>query len=265
MNLGGFVCCSWNDVPALGRGADHSPPSSAEVKECVELYPSTPQYAFIAWCLVKHRDNNWDHETQHIYLFIYRHSRIRGSSVSTVTRLWDGRPGFPGRSRDSFLFATASRPALGSTHPPVQWVPEVLSARVKRLGLEADYSPQRNAGLKFREAAPPLHRTPPCIDGVVVEQLYFYLYPVSNFNWSELIQEANFWRRISESRGISYVAETISPGSGVGIAYEIGVKTGLCCLFMSIKFACKLKKILLVLHVLKMHLNILYYYWQRYY
>jgi hypothetical protein len=34
------------------READHSPPSSAEVKECVELYLH-PQYAFMAWCLVK--------------------------------------------------------------------------------------------------------------------------------------------------------------------------------------------------------------------
>jgi hypothetical protein len=39
----------------LGREADHSPPSSAEVKECVELYVH-PQYVFMAWCLVKHRD-----------------------------------------------------------------------------------------------------------------------------------------------------------------------------------------------------------------
>jgi hypothetical protein len=37
------------------REANHSLPSSDEVKECVELY--TPPYAFMAWCLVKHRDN----------------------------------------------------------------------------------------------------------------------------------------------------------------------------------------------------------------
>jgi hypothetical protein len=34
------------------READHSPPSSAEVKECVELYLHS-QYAFMAWCSVK--------------------------------------------------------------------------------------------------------------------------------------------------------------------------------------------------------------------
>jgi hypothetical protein len=39
-----------------GREADHSPPSSAEVKNAWG-YTSTPQYVFMAWCLVKHRDN----------------------------------------------------------------------------------------------------------------------------------------------------------------------------------------------------------------
>jgi hypothetical protein len=37
-----------------GREVDHSPPSSAEVKNAWS-YTSTPQYAFMAWCLVKHR------------------------------------------------------------------------------------------------------------------------------------------------------------------------------------------------------------------
>jgi hypothetical protein len=38
------------------READHSPPSSAEVKNSLAL-PPLPKYAFVAWCLVKHRDN----------------------------------------------------------------------------------------------------------------------------------------------------------------------------------------------------------------
>jgi hypothetical protein len=42
-------------VQRLGREAEHSPPSSAEVKN-VWSYTSTPQYVFTAWCLVKHRD-----------------------------------------------------------------------------------------------------------------------------------------------------------------------------------------------------------------
>jgi hypothetical protein len=38
------------------REAEHSPPSSAQVKNSWS-YASTPQYVFMAWCLVKHRDN----------------------------------------------------------------------------------------------------------------------------------------------------------------------------------------------------------------
>jgi hypothetical protein len=39
-------------VKRQGREADHSPPSSAEVKSTWS-YNSTPQYAFMAWCSVK--------------------------------------------------------------------------------------------------------------------------------------------------------------------------------------------------------------------
>jgi hypothetical protein len=35
--------------------ADHSPPSSA--KRMHGAIPPLPQYVFMAWCLVKHRDN----------------------------------------------------------------------------------------------------------------------------------------------------------------------------------------------------------------
>jgi hypothetical protein len=44
------------EVRRPGREADHSPPSSAEVKNAWS-YTSTPQYVFMTWCLVKHRDN----------------------------------------------------------------------------------------------------------------------------------------------------------------------------------------------------------------
>jgi hypothetical protein len=47
------------------REANHSLPSSAEVKNAWS-YTSTPQYVFMAWCLVKHRDNF----TFNLYLYI---------------------------------------------------------------------------------------------------------------------------------------------------------------------------------------------------
>jgi hypothetical protein len=46
-------------VKQPGRETDHSPPSSAEVKN-VWSYTSAPQYTFMAWCLVKHRDNIYE-------------------------------------------------------------------------------------------------------------------------------------------------------------------------------------------------------------
>jgi hypothetical protein len=48
-----------------GNKADHSPPPSAEVKMC--SYTSASPYAFMAWCLIKHRDN-------FIFAFFYKDS-----------------------------------------------------------------------------------------------------------------------------------------------------------------------------------------------
>jgi hypothetical protein len=47
-----------------------------------------------------------------------------------------------------FLLTTASRPALGPTQPPIQWVPGALSLGVKRPGREADHSPPYSAEVK---------------------------------------------------------------------------------------------------------------------
>jgi len=60
----------------------------------------------------------------------------RGSSVNIKTRLRAGRLGFNSRQGQwrNFFLVTASRPALGPTQPPVQWVPGILSLAVKRPG-----------------------------------------------------------------------------------------------------------------------------------
>jgi hypothetical protein len=58
-----------------------------------------------------------------------------GSSVSIVSWLRAARPGdwgsIPGKGKRIFPVASVSRLALGSTQPPVQWIPKVLSPRVK--------------------------------------------------------------------------------------------------------------------------------------
>jgi hypothetical protein len=48
-----------------------------------------------------------------------------------------------------FLLASVSRPALGPTQPPIQWVPGVLSPGGKaRLGRDADHSPPSSVEVK---------------------------------------------------------------------------------------------------------------------
>jgi hypothetical protein len=47
-----------------------------------------------------------------------------------------------------FLFTTASRTVLGSTQPPIQWVPGSFSLGVKRQVREADHSPPSSVEVK---------------------------------------------------------------------------------------------------------------------
>jgi hypothetical protein len=64
------------------------------------------------------------------------------------------RPGRPrGRSWSpskvkNFLFPMSSRPALGSTQPPIQWIKGSLSPGLKGPGREADHSPPASAEVK---------------------------------------------------------------------------------------------------------------------
>jgi hypothetical protein len=83
------------------------------------------------------------------FVFISHSVRNWDSSVSIVTRLQSGRPGFVARQRHGFvLFATASRRALGPTQHPFQWVSGALFLRVKRPGREVDHSPPFSAEAK---------------------------------------------------------------------------------------------------------------------
>jgi hypothetical protein len=65
-------------------------------------------------------------------------SRSAGFTRCTGSRIWKcytefHRPGFDPRQRQRILLlASASRPPLGPTQPPVQWVPRALSPGVKR-------------------------------------------------------------------------------------------------------------------------------------
>jgi len=52
------------------------------------------------------------------------------------------------RGKDFFFFTTASRPAMGFTQPPMQWILGVLSLGLKWLWNEDDCSPPSSAEVK---------------------------------------------------------------------------------------------------------------------
>jgi hypothetical protein len=58
-----------------------------------------------------------------------------------------GRRSSPGRVKN-FLFSTSSRPDLGPTQLPIQWVPRALSPGVKRPGSEANHPLRTSAEIK---------------------------------------------------------------------------------------------------------------------
>jgi hypothetical protein len=58
-----------------------------------------------------------------------------------------------------FLFSITSRPDLGPTQPPIQWVPGAVSPGIKRLGLEVDHRPACSAELKNGGNTPALPHT----------------------------------------------------------------------------------------------------------
>jgi hypothetical protein len=60
------------------------------------------------------------------------------------------------RGKELFLFTITYRPSLGLTQPSIQLVPAAVFATVKRLGLEADHSPQFSAEVKKGGGVPQL-------------------------------------------------------------------------------------------------------------
>jgi hypothetical protein len=73
--------------------------------------------------------------------------------VHSVERLAAGLDNKGGQSlstgRDNnFHFSISSRPALGPTHPPIQWVPGITSPAVKRQEHQADQSPPTSTKIK---------------------------------------------------------------------------------------------------------------------
>jgi hypothetical protein len=88
---------------------------------------------------------------------------IRSRNSSVVQRWATGWMigGFYSRQGlGTFFFTTASRPVLGPTQPPIQWVPGALFLGVKRPGCETDHSPLSSARSRTHGTIPPLPQYP---------------------------------------------------------------------------------------------------------
>jgi hypothetical protein len=64
----------------------------------------------------------------------------------------------PGKVKN-FLFSTSSRPTLGPTQPPIQWVLGALSPGLKKPGREADHLPPTRVEVKQHGSIHPLPHT----------------------------------------------------------------------------------------------------------
>jgi hypothetical protein len=79
----------------------------------------------------------------------------------------------------NFYLSTSSRPALGSTQPPIQLVPGAFSPGIKRPGREADHSPPTNAEVKKtseRRSIHPLPHTPSWGSAYLVKYSYNFTF-----------------------------------------------------------------------------------------
>jgi hypothetical protein len=123
-------------VKRLGREAGHSPPHSAEVKN-EWSYTSTPPVSLHGVVLSESTGTTLP----------LPHGDI--TSIHMVFSFLIGVLGFDSwQGLGIFLFTTASRTALGTTQPPIQWVPGSLSLGVRLPEREADHSPPSSAEVK---------------------------------------------------------------------------------------------------------------------
>jgi hypothetical protein len=95
---------------------------------------------------------------------------IQDSSVGIATSYGlDGRGSIPEKSK-IFLFSTASKPALGPTQPPIQWLPGVSSPG-REIGRGVKLTTHFHLVPRSRMLELYLH-SPICLSGILKRQLY---------------------------------------------------------------------------------------------
>jgi hypothetical protein len=83
-------------------------------------------------------------------------TKCQDNLIFVATRRDSSVSGYGPEDRRSidWFFVTLSRPALGPTQPPMQWVPEALISEIKRLGHEAIPSSPSIVGVNSAWAIP---------------------------------------------------------------------------------------------------------------
>jgi hypothetical protein len=112
-------------------------------------------------------------------MFILTMSRVAHSEQCLTTEWTTGRSGFdPGRGKRIFPLVSVSRPALGPTQPPVQWVPGgPFPGDIARPGREYDHSLHLAPRLRMSRSytsSPSLHLSYLCC-GTVFYYCYYYI------------------------------------------------------------------------------------------
>jgi hypothetical protein len=109
-----------------------------------------------------------------LYIYTQLHGVDTAQSYRDGTRA--GRLRLEIQQGKAYLSSTASRPPLGPTQPPIQWVPGPLSLGVNGLGREAVHSPLCSTEVEMVELY--LHSST-CLHGVVLNyalgQMYLYI------------------------------------------------------------------------------------------
>jgi hypothetical protein len=140
-----------------GCEADHSPPSSTEIKNAWSYTSTSPEVfsPHIQWwqCITGWVCAGLKSELISKYTCFFK-SNLCCPIWAGIAQWYSGelRAGWWGfESRQGlgiFLFSTASRMVLGPIQPPIQKVPGNFSLGTKRPGREAGHSPPSNAEVK---------------------------------------------------------------------------------------------------------------------
>jgi hypothetical protein len=118
-------CLFWKNISRLMR-------SPCCLCACVSTLNTFWMPEPILWKCISWREQGW--RSRYNEWLLAERPRCRCSS--------------PGGGKN-FHFSTSSRPALGPTQPPIQWIGNgALSPRVKRQGCEADHSPATSVEVK---------------------------------------------------------------------------------------------------------------------